>query len=75
MAPFHPQVVLFDVATKWVVFCGTVFTWWHVDGFAFGCVMVEVDPTAVAVLISLLPCSRSTTGTGSAAASSAPWCS
>ena len=51
MAPFYPQMILFGVATKGVVFCGTVFTWWHVAKVASGCIMVGVDPTVVAVLI------------------------
>ena len=56
-----------------VVFCGIMFTWWLVDGFASGYIMVEVDPAAVAVLISFSPCSRSATGTGGATFNSVPW--
>ena len=61
-------MVLFDVAPQWVVLCGAVFTCWHVYKVASRGIMVEVDATAVAVLIPLTPCFGSVTGTGGATA-------
>ena len=55
MAPFHPQLVLFGVATKRVVFGGTFFSCWHVLEAAFGGIMVEVENATVTVLIPLPP--------------------
>ena len=66
MAPYHPKVVLFDVAPQWVVLCGAVFTSWHVYKATSGGIMVEIDATVVAVLIPLTPCFGSVTGTGGA---------
>ena len=68
-------MVLFDVAAKGVVFCGTMFICWYVDVGASGCIMVKVDTTAVAILVLLLPCSGtgSVTGTRCATAASALW--
>ena len=54
LASFHPYVILFDVTTKGVVFCGTLFTFWHVDEAASRCIVVEVDTTAIAVATCLI---------------------
>ena len=77
MAPFHPKMALCDVATKRVVFGGPVFIFKDVDIGASGCIMLEVDATAVTVLVSLLPCdgTDSGTGTGGCTAVHVAWCS
>ena len=49
-------MVPFDVATRGVVFCGSVFICWHVEEGASGCIMLEVDTIAVAVLVPLSAC-------------------
>ena len=49
-------MVPFDVATKRVVFGGPVFIFRDVDAGAHGCIMLEVDTTAVTVRVPLPPC-------------------
>ena len=63
MAPFHPQMVPFDVAAKRVVFGGPVFICRNVKEGAPGCIMFEVDTASVAELVLLTPCSGASGGT------------
>ena len=75
MVPFHPKMVLFDVAAKRVAFGGPVFICRDVDEGAPGCIMLEVDTTVVTVLVPLPPyaCAGSGTVTGGSAAVHAVW--
>ena len=75
MAPFHPQLVLFDVAAERVVFGGAFFSCWHVLEDASGGIMVEVDTATVTVLVPLTPWFRSVTGTVGATSLPATWTS
>ena len=53
MAPFYPQLVLFEVASDRVVFGGVFLSCWHVLETASGDIVVEIDTASVAVLIPL----------------------
>ena len=64
MAPFHPKMVSCDVAAKRVVFGGPMFIFRDVDVGAPGCIMLEVDATAVTVFVPLLSCAGICSGTG-----------
>ena len=75
MAPFHPKMVPCDVAAKRVVFGGPMFFFRDVDVGAPGRTMLEVDTTAVTVLVPLPPCAGSGMGTGGSTAVHAAWCS
>ena len=55
MTSFHPQFVLFEVASVRVVFDGAFLSCWHVQEAASGGIVVEIDTAKVAVLIPLSP--------------------
>ena len=67
----------FDVAAKRVVFGGPVFICRNVDEGAPGCIMLEVDTTAVTVLVPLPPCAVAGSGAGAGGDTAvyASWCS
>ena len=73
MAPFHPQLVLFEVDSEKVVFGGAFLSCWHVLKAASGGIVIEIDTATVAVLIPLSLWFRDVVGTVGATPTPATW--
>ena len=73
MAPFHPQFVLFGIATKRVVFGGCRFIFRNVTEGAPGSIMNEVNTIIVAEFVPLAPCISVVSGTGTSGYAAVAW--